>query len=711
MIRVYNTLTRTKEPFQTVRPGKVGIYLCGPTVYKPSHIGHMVGPVVFDAIKRYLTYNGYEVTWVINITDVDDKLIARAHERGITVAQLAEEMTADYMECLRVMGVEGVDHFPRATEYIPAMIAFIERLAEKGCAYVSDGDVYFDVSRFPEYGKLSRRSLEQMQIEGGTTAERKRSGADFALWKGAKPGEPSWPSPWGPGRPGWHIECSVMSGQLLGETFDIHGGGLDLVFPHHENEIAQSEACHGKPMARYWMHNGLMQASDEVGKVGGRTTRPAEGDQEAQEAGKIAGRHGAQSFLLLLREQGFTAEQVRFFLLSTHYRRPIDFSVQRIREVGVGLESFYRFFQRFRRITGEDFYQVPFPRRRSEGELASALRLARSEAPRRLGGAWDNCRTPQPLPGSHGRRLQHRGCGGGAVRIAPPAEQVRRRREARRPAGEEPIGRGELAARGQHAPRAGGHAGVVSRPAQAVRPTRAQPGGPVAGPFGRDPCRRPQGQELCRGRQDPQPAGRAGRGAGGPAGRHRVEPPQVSTPAPDCPPGSFEGPPRPLRVLGVDPGLHTTGYGVLEARGRTLCLCEAGVVRAKARGSLACRLAEIHDGIREVIASLSPDVLALEELYSHYGRPRTAILMGHARGVICLAAAQAGLAVVSYSATQVKKVLTGSGRAPKSQVQRAIRFELGLAALPEPPDVADALAIALCHHYLHKTSADLHNRG
>ncbi len=372
MIRVYNTLTRTKEPFQTVRPGKVGIYLCGPTVYKPSHIGHMVGPVVFDAIKRYLTYNGYEVTWVINITDVDDKLIARAHERGITVAQLAEEMTADYMECLRVMGVEGVDHFPRATEYIPAMIAFIERLAEKGCAYVSDGDVYFDVSRFPEYGKLSRRSLEQMQIEGGTTAERKRSGADFALWKGAKPGEPSWPSPWGPGRPGWHIECSVMSGQLLGETFDIHGGGLDLVFPHHENEIAQSEACHGKPMARYWMHNGLMQASDEVGKVGGRTTRPAEGDQEAQEAGKIAGRHGAQSFLLLLREQGFTAEQVRFFLLSTHYRRPIDFSVQRIREVGVGLESFYRFFQRFRRITGEDFYQVPFPRRRSEGELAPA---------------------------------------------------------------------------------------------------------------------------------------------------------------------------------------------------------------------------------------------------------------------------------------------------------------------------------------------------
>ena len=369
MIRVYNTLSKTKEPFETVCPGKVGIYLCGPTVYKPSHIGHMVGPVVFDAIKRYLTYSGYEVTWVVNITDVDDKLIQRAAEKGVLVPQLAAEMTADYMECLRTMGVDSIDHFPKATEHMAAIIEFAKDLIDKGFAYESEGDVYFDVSRAKDYGKLSRRTLESMQGEGGGTAELKRSPADFALWKRAKPGEPSWPSPWGPGRPGWHIECSVMSRQILGETFDIHGGGLDLVFPHHENEIAQSESRHGKPMARFWMHNGLMQASSEVGKVGGRTTRPAEGDQAAQEAGKIAGRHGAKSFLLLLKEEDLAPETVRFFLLATHYRRPIDFSVERIREVGTAVEGFYRFFKRYQRVAGDDFYQIEAPTRRCQGDL------------------------------------------------------------------------------------------------------------------------------------------------------------------------------------------------------------------------------------------------------------------------------------------------------------------------------------------------------
>jgi cysteinyl-tRNA synthetase len=370
MMRVYNTLTKSKEPFQTVQPGRVGMYLCGPTVYKPSHIGHMVGPVIFDAIKRYLNYSGYQVTWVVNITDVDDKLIDRSRERGIPMPELAAEMTADYMKCLEVMGIDQIDLFPRATEYIPAMIEFIDRLVQRGFAYASDGDVYFDVPKFEDYGKLSHRTLEAMQLEGGTTTERKHSPADFALWKSAKPGEPSWPSPWGPGRPGWHIECSVMSGKLLGETFDIHGGGLDLVFPHHENEIAQSEACHGKPMAHFWLHNGLMQASDELGKVGGRATRASEGDQQAQEAGKIAGRHGAKSFLQLLEEEGFQPEQVRFFLLSTHYRRPIDFSVERIREVGTGLATFYRFFKRYQRVTGEDFYALDYPQRRDAGTFA-----------------------------------------------------------------------------------------------------------------------------------------------------------------------------------------------------------------------------------------------------------------------------------------------------------------------------------------------------
>src|SRR5690606_36162206 len=252
VIRVYNTLTNRKEVFQTVQPGKVGIYLCGPTVYKPSHIGHMVGPVIFDVIKRYLTYRGYEVTLVVNITDVDDKLINESNSRGITMKALAEEMTADYMQNLAAMGVDTIDHFPRATEHMDGIIKLTQQLIDRGFAYASDGDVYFDVTRDTDYGKLSNRSLEHMQGAGGETAERKRSPMDFALWKSAKPGEPSWDSPWGKGRPGWHIECSAMSRELLGETFDIHGGGLDLVFPHHENEIAQSECCHGKPQARYW---------------------------------------------------------------------------------------------------------------------------------------------------------------------------------------------------------------------------------------------------------------------------------------------------------------------------------------------------------------------------------------------------------------------------------------------------------------------------
>lgn len=369
MIRVYNTLSKSKEPFETVQPGRVGMYLCGPTVYKPSHIGHMVGPVIFDAIKRYLTYSGYQVTWVVNITDVDDKLIERSREKNIAMPQLAAEMTADYMQCLATMGIDGIDHFPKATEHIDHILQFTEDLVKKGFAYESQGDVYFDVTRAKDYGKLSHRTLESMQGEGGGTADLKRSSADFALWKSAKPGEPSWPSPWGAGRPGWHIECSVMSGRILGETFDVHGGGLDLVFPHHENEIAQSECRHGKPMARYWLHNGLMQASSEVGKVGGRATRPAEGDQAAQEAGKIAGRHGAKSFLLLLEEENLAPETVRFFLLATHYRRPIDFSVERIREVGSAVEGFYRFFKRFQRVTAKDYYTLAAPTRRSEGDF------------------------------------------------------------------------------------------------------------------------------------------------------------------------------------------------------------------------------------------------------------------------------------------------------------------------------------------------------
>ena len=367
MIRVYSTLSKNKEPFETVNPGKVGIYLCGPTVYKPSHIGHMVGPVIFDTIKRYLTYSGYDVTLVINITDVDDKLIAESNARKIPMAQVATEMTADYMRNLDAMGVDTVTHFPKATENMAEIIRFTSDLIEKGFAYESEGDVYFEVAKARDYGKLSHRSLESMIGEGGDTAERKRSSADFALWKRAKPGEPSWDSPWGTGRPGWHIECSVMSQRLLGATFDIHGGGLDLVFPHHENEVAQSESRNGQPMARYWLHNGLMQASDEVGKVGGRATHATDGDKAAQEAGKISKSKGARPFRELLAK--FPPETVRFFLLSTHYRRPIDYSETRLDEVQTGLEGFYRFFKRFERVTGENYYQIPAPAKRAEGDF------------------------------------------------------------------------------------------------------------------------------------------------------------------------------------------------------------------------------------------------------------------------------------------------------------------------------------------------------
>ncbi|MEX0702035.1 MAG: cysteine--tRNA ligase [Planctomycetales bacterium] len=391
-LRVYNTLTRKKEEFRTVVPGKVGMYLCGPTVYKPAHIGHMVGPVIFDTIKRYLVYSGYEVTFVINITDVDDKLINRARESGNSVDKLAREMTQDYFENLETMGVDSVDHFPYATEHIGEMQDMIARLVKQGHAYPLEGDVYFDVTSDADYGKLSRRNVEEMMA--GTRVEandRKKNPADFALWKKSKPDEPAWDSPWGPGRPGWHIECSAMSLKLLGESFDIHGGGLDLMFPHHENELAQSESCTGKPFARYWLHNGLMQASDSAAKLGGQHDR--HGDTEAsggrkppgglhttspdalddQVAGKLAGSKGAASVKQLFETHH--PETVRFFLLATHYRSPIEFSDKLIAETGKGLEGFYRLFETYRRITGRDFHAIEAPTTRErttklEGEPA-----------------------------------------------------------------------------------------------------------------------------------------------------------------------------------------------------------------------------------------------------------------------------------------------------------------------------------------------------
>jgi len=375
-IEVYSTLTKKKAPLVTVKPGHVGMYLCGPTVYKPSHIGHMVGPVIFDTVKRYLEYSGWKVTWVVNITDVDDKIIAESTARGTTMAKLAAEMTADYLENLAVLGVESIDEMPKATEHIGTIIAFIEGLIAKGCAYASDGDVYFDVTRDADYGKLTNRSVEATQGEGGSTAERKRSAADFALWKKAKAGEPSWESPWGPGRPGWHIECSAMSKAILGPHFDIHGGGLDLVFPHHENEIAQSESLHDCPMATFWMHNGLMQSAGAAGKVGGRprTAGEATADDAAAEAAtqaatKISKSTGAEPFKNLLARH--RPEAIRVLLLSTHYRSPIHFGEEPLGESARAMEAFERLFARYERISGKPFYPLPCRDRRA-GDAAVA---------------------------------------------------------------------------------------------------------------------------------------------------------------------------------------------------------------------------------------------------------------------------------------------------------------------------------------------------
>jgi len=390
-IQVYSTLSRAKTPLVTVKPGHVGMYLCGPTVYKPSHIGHMVGPVIFDTVKRHLEYSGWHVTWVVNITDVDDKIIAESTARGTTMAKLAEEMTADYLENLAALGVTGIDQMPKATEHIGTIIAFIEGLIAKDCAYASDGDVYFDVTKDSDYGKLTNRSVEQMQGEGGSTAERKRSAADFALWKKAKPGEPAWESPWGAGRPGWHIECSAMSKAILGPHFDIHGGGLDLVFPHHENEIAQSESLHDCPMATFWMHNGLMQAAGAAGKVGGRprgeagaaddaAAQASAADQAAaqvsaadqaaaQAATKISKSTGAEPFKnLLVRHR---PEAIRMLLLSTHYRSPIHFGEEPLGESARAMEAFERLFARYRRVAGKSFYALPC-RSRCDGDAAVA---------------------------------------------------------------------------------------------------------------------------------------------------------------------------------------------------------------------------------------------------------------------------------------------------------------------------------------------------
>ncbi len=344
-LRVYNTMTQAKEPFRTVVPGKVGMYVCGPTVYSPSHIGHMVGPVIFDTIKRYLTYAGYEVTWVVNITDVDDKLIVQAQKEGTTVAELAGRITRDYLDCLAALSVDGIDRMPRATEHIAEIIEINRELIARGFAYESGGDVYFEVGKAPDYGKLSHRDPEELMA--GARIEPtalKRHPGDFALWKRSKPGEPSWESPWGAGRPGWHIECSAMSMKILGRHFDIHGGGVDLVFPHHENELVQSECFSGETFATFWLHNGLLTNK-------GRKISKSDPDTVV-----------LMSDLL----RAHAPDTLRALLLSSHYRRPIDFGPGRLDEIDRGLQTFSRAFERFAELTGESFHAMEAPARRRD---------------------------------------------------------------------------------------------------------------------------------------------------------------------------------------------------------------------------------------------------------------------------------------------------------------------------------------------------------
>jgi cysteinyl-tRNA synthetase len=332
-LRVYNTLTRRKQEFEPVVPGQVGMYLCGPTVYKPPHVGHMVGPIIFDAIKRWLTHRGYAVTWVVNITDVEDKLINKANELGEDMLTLARRFEAAYKDVLTSLGVDTIDHFPRATDHIGEILTLCQRLINNGRAYAAEGNVYYDVSEDPDYGKLSgRRADEQQETNREMEAAGKRDPRDFALWKAAKPGEPSWPSDYGEGRPGWHIECSAMSMKLLGETFDFHGGGLDLMFPHHENELAQSEGATGKKFANFWLHNGLTRLK----------TKAAGGEWKNEKmAGSVGNVISAADFI---DQQG--ARALRYLILSTHYRSPIDFTEQAVEAAKKGVGNFARLAER-----------------------------------------------------------------------------------------------------------------------------------------------------------------------------------------------------------------------------------------------------------------------------------------------------------------------------------------------------------------------------
>ncbi|MEW6335415.1 MAG: cysteine--tRNA ligase [Thermodesulfobacteriota bacterium] len=318
-LKIYSTLTKQKEEFHPLREGKVGIYVCGITAYDVCHVGHARSAVVFDVITRYLRYRGYDVTYVKNFTDVDDKIIEKAQRERKEISEIAGRYMREHDEDMDALGVARPTAAPRATAHIDGMIGLVKTLLEKGLAYETEGDIFYAVEKFPGYGRLSGRCFEEMLAGARVDVnDRKRSPYDFALWKASKEGEPWWESPWGRGRPGWHLECSVMSQRYLGDTFDIHGGGEDLVFPHHENEIAQSEGAMGKPLARYWIHNGFVRVNSE---------------KMSKSLGNF--------FTIRDVLQQYHPEVLRLFMMQSHYRSPVDFSDTALNEARQGMGRFY----------------------------------------------------------------------------------------------------------------------------------------------------------------------------------------------------------------------------------------------------------------------------------------------------------------------------------------------------------------------------------
>lgn len=319
-LRVYNTMTGEMEPLRPIHGNRVGIYVCGPTVYDHSHLGHARTYLAYDVIVRYLRYRGYDVKYIVNITNIDDKIINRARETGEDPLELADRFERVFHEDMEALGVSKADAYPRVSDHIPEIIHIVETLIEKGYAYEADGDVYFDTSRLPEYGKLSHQSMEDIRAGARVEVdERKRSPSDFVLWKASKEGEPGWESPWGLGRPGWHIECTAMSIKYLGEQFELHGGAKDLISPHHENELAQSEAYSGKrPFVRHWLHTGFLTIH---------------GEKMAKSLGNFV------TIRDLLKR--YEAEAFRLFILSTHYRRPIDFNKTALEQTTRSLRRVY----------------------------------------------------------------------------------------------------------------------------------------------------------------------------------------------------------------------------------------------------------------------------------------------------------------------------------------------------------------------------------